>query len=172
MFPSSNEDKKIFEGFNQGKKIIYQIYIEPSKSLSLRQAKKFLRKLQIPLETQFTPIGIDFPNLKALRAQLLTYSAYLPRPIIGYLIVGSDGILQYYFRIEILQEELENHKEIIYKLISSIETIFEWSKICCSICMKQIRYSKRTSTTCIDYVTENPCYQYLKNTKMNYEKCK
>lgn len=172
IFSPIREDKKIFEGFNQGKKIIYQIYFEPVKASGLKQTKKFIKKLKLSQDLEPTPVEIDFPNLKNLNAQAFLYEIYLPKPMIGYFITASDGIWQYYFRIEVSKEEEENYQEIISKLLSSIETIFEWKQICCSICMREIRYSKRMSTSCTDYITENPCYQYLKNKKMNYEKCK
>lgn len=171
--PTQNENK-VFEAFSPGKKVILQIYSEPTKSLSVQKPfHKFQKKWALRLESGPEFVSAEFPNLQHIGTYMSQFkSENSGKNYTGYFLVGTDGLSLYYFRIEAESSEFDIHKPILQNILLSIEMIYDWNHICCALCLKEIRYSARRSTICTDFIVENPCHLYLKNAKMDYEKCK
>ncbi len=173
-FHPSQHENKVFEAFGPAKKIIFQIYAEPTKSPYIQKVfYKHQKKWGLSFRSEPEFVSAEFPNLQNLGAYMALVSSQIGSiNYLGYYVVGSDGLFLYYFRLDSEAEEFFSQEPILLNILLSIETIFDWNHICCALCLKEIRYSTRKSTVCTDFIVENPCYQYLKNTKMDYEKCR
>jgi hypothetical protein len=168
------DNPKVFEAFAPGKKIILQIFAEPTKSTRvLKSFRKKQKQWGLQLIGQGGFANAEYPNLQHIGSYMGRFrNLSSGKEYLGFFLVGTDGLTLISVRLEAESSEFQNSLPLLSRILQSIETIFDWNHICCALCLKEVRYSARKTTVCTEFIVEDPCHQYLKNAKMDYEKCK
>jgi hypothetical protein len=171
--PQRNEGK-VFEVFSPDKNIALYLWVDKSRSAdNVKVFKSFLRKWDIEVEEIPDFSTEEYPNLQSLNTYIVKYKEIRNNKIYkGYFFTGTDGVWVYTFKLEVENQKFEDTKNTISEVLAGIDTNQDWQQICCAACLKEIRFSIRRTTLCSDFISENPCYLFFKNTKMHYEDCR